>query len=301
MISHKLGLGIIFTILFFSYAFAQVEKDRSYNLQSEYEKQIKKYPEIKVVANFDNPNVKQILNIPYHKIGNRTLYIDAFISSLIGEPQPAVLLVHGGGWKSGDKEMLRPLAQRIAASGFQVFAVEYRLSTEAIYPAALCDVLTAIDYLQANEKKYNIQEGKLAILGTSSGGQLASLAGQLASDKISAIINVDGILAFHHPESEEKNVASLWLGGTYEQVPEVWEQASPLFHTSQNSPPILFINSQFPRFHAGRDDMIERLDKFGIYSEVREIKNSPHTFWLFYPWFDEVVQYTLDFLIKTLK
>jgi pectinesterase len=47
----------------------------------------------------------------------------------------------------------------------------------------------------------------------------------------------------------------------------------------KNSPPILFINSQFDRFHAGRDDMIAELNTFGIYSEIKKIENSPHAFW----------------------
>lgn len=76
------------------------------------------------------------------------------------------------------------------------------------------------------------------------------------SSKVNAIIDIDGILAFKHPESKKGTAASLWLGGNYEEKSMVWKQTTPLNHTDSNTPPILFINSSIPRFHAGRDDMI---------------------------------------------
>ncbi len=54
-------------------------------------------------------------------------------------------------------------------------------------------------------------------------------------------------------------------------------------------------------FHAGRNDMIEIMNKYGIYNEVQTIPNSPHSFWFLNPWFDETINYTATFLDKVFK
>jgi hypothetical protein len=74
-----------------------------------------------------------------------------------------------------------------------------------------------------------------------------------------------------------------------------------LNQTDVNTPPILYINSSIPRFHAGRDDMIAKLNKYGIYSEIKTFENTPHSFWFLNPWFDDTVLYTTQFLDKIFK
>ena len=118
---------------------------------------------------------------------------------------------------------------------------------------------------------------------------------------VQAIIDVDGILAFRHPESEEGAVAAAWLGGTYDEKPATWTEASPLSHVDKKTPPVLFINSSLPRFHAGRDDMIQKMKTFNTYTEVHTFPDTPHPFWFFDPWFDDVVKYTATFLDKVFK
>ena len=69
----------------------------------------------------------------------------------------------------------------------------------------------------------------------------------------------------------------------------------------ENSPPILFINSSIPRFHAGRDEVINKLNKFLIYNEVHTLENSPHSFWLFDPWFEKTGKFVVQFLKNVLE
>ncbi len=279
--------------------FAQIQKDTTFTIRSEYQKQVKKYPEIKKATTVLSPKIKTEYYIQYKKLSRRKLTLDAFFNT--SEILPAIIIFHGGGWKSGNKEMQNPMAQELANLGYQTFTIEYRLSDESKYPASIEDGIDAIRFIKKNAKKFNIQKSKIAVLGCSSGAQMATLIGEKYPQEISAIINIDGILAFHHPESEEGNMAEHWLGGTYKEIPKIWEEASPLFHVSKKSPPILFINSQFSRFHAGRDDMIKKLNTFKIYSEVKNIDNSPHTFWLFHPWFHPTIKYIDHFLKLILK
>lgn len=257
-------------------------------------------------------------NTPY---GKRDLHLDLFRPEKPGK-YPVLILIHGGGWRSGNKSMDIPLAQQIAAKGYVTAAVEHRLSPEALYPAAVYDVKAAVRFLRANAKKYNIDPDKIAIMGSSAGGLLAALVGTTAnvikfdgdegnngvSSKVQAIIDMDGILDFTDPNESAKDTdparrsaGAYWFGATYKEAPEKWIEASPIQYVGKDTPPILFINSALPRFHAGRDSAISILNKHHIYSEVHTIPNTPHPFWLFHPWFEPTVGYMVDFLDKVLK
>ena len=308
---------IIFWFLFLIssstvFAVQEIKKDTSYTVNSSFLKYKKKFPAIEIVKPKRFKNVTEKATITYKTLENRNLYLDAFIND--SDKNPAVILVHGGGWKSGNKSHMKPLAQVIASKGYSCFVIEYRLSDEAKYPAAIFDVKKAIQFIKENAKEFHVDSTKIAILGASSGAQMATLIGTTnnnlkfeenhqnqVSSTVNAIINLDGILAFKHPESKEGKVASLWLGGTFNEKPTVWQEASALTHVDEKTPPILFINSQYERFHAGRDDMIKILDKNNIYNQVETFPNSPHTFWLFHPYFNKTVHYITKFLDKTLK
>lgn len=294
------------------YAFQEVKKDTSYTINSAYLKYVKKFPKIEIVYPKRFVNVSETKNIIYKELKYRNLYLDAFINT--SDINPAVILIHGGGWKSGNKSHLKPLAQFIATKGYSCFTVEYRLSDEAKYPEGIYDIKQAIRFVKNNASQFKIDTTKIAILGASSGAQMASLIGAASqndfvenanynkvSTSVKAIINLDGILAFKHPKSKEGKMASLWLGGNYQEAPNIWIEASALTYVNKNTPPTLFINSQYDRFHAGRDDMIKILNKHKIYNQVKTFPNSPHTFWLFHPYFNKTVNYITKFLDKTLK
>jgi acetyl esterase/lipase len=309
-------LLVLFFIGIYSHAFSQktIQRDTSYTIFSTYKKELHKYPFIKIVRKKETENVAVEKEIIYKKINTRLLHLDAFCLKS-KKTNPAVILIHGGGWKSGDKSQMEPLALTIASKGYSCFAIEYRLSPEAKYPAAVFDVKNAIQFVKMNAKRFHIDTTKVAVLGCSSGGQMAALIGATngvvrfeensgnykSTTNVQAIIDMDGILAFKHPESQEGKVASQWLGGDYESIPSIWKDASALSHSNKNTPPTLFINSDMPRFHAGRTDMIAIMNQYGIYNEIKTIPNSPHSFWFFDPWFDVMSIVTIGFLDKIFK
>ena len=293
-------------------ALQSIQKDTSYTVNSSFNKYKKNFPQIEIVKPKQFENVIETENIQYKTLEKRNLCFDAFINT--SENNPAVILIHGGGWKSGDKSHMKPMAQYIASKGYSCFAIEYRLSDEAQYPQGIYDLKEAIQYIKSNAARFRIDTTRVAILGTSSGAQMATLVGATnnnlkfeektdysMSTTVQAIVNLDGVIAFIHPKSSEGKMASWWLGGTSEEKPEIWEQASALSHTDENTPPILFISSPYERFQAGREEMIEILDKHDIYNQVENFPDSPHTFWLFHPWFTDTVNYITTFLDKTLK
>jgi acetyl esterase/lipase len=319
--SMRLLLLICFFISFGAMAQeATFPRDTSYTIKSAYEKLRKNYPAIRMVDAATPKGVASQEDQVYRRLGNRALHLDVYYPAKsrnkdMAKRLPAVLMVHGGGWRTGDKSLVKPMAQALAAKGYVTAAVEYRLSMEASYPAAVHDLKAAIRWLRANADQYSIDTSKIAIYGTSAGGQLAALVGTTnglqnmegegahpeQSSKVQAIIDVDGILAFKHPESEEGTMAAQWLGGTWEEVPQNWEEASALTHVDENTPPVLFISSSYPRFHAGRGDMVKVLEQEEVYNEHWNIPDSPHSFWLFHPWFKPSLQYTTNFLNKVFK
>lgn len=297
-------------------------KDTSFNTKRAFSQIQKQFPQALFVEFSLPTSVAEERNISYRNTGTRDLQLDIFYPKIKPKPLlPAVLIIHGGGWRSGDRSQHVPLAQKLAERGFVAVTVEYQLSTEALYPAAVYDLKAAVRWMRANAKKYHIDPDKIVSLGFSAGGQLAALLGatneKIAfegnlgntqfSSKINAIVDLDGTLAFIHPESGEGDdsksisAATYWFGYNKTQKPELWQEAGALYHADKNTPPILFINSSVARMHAGRDDMCKRLEALHIYSEVQTFPEAPHAFVLFHPWFEPILNYTTSFLDKVFK
>lgn len=298
---------------FFGNRWYGYKKDGSFNLEDAWKKDVKNFPQIKPIEIQSSQSVDESKGLVYKKLGGRELKLDVFSPIQAESLRPGIIMVHGGGWKSGDKELQIPMAIALAERGYVTAVVEYRLSPEAQYPAAIHDVKEAIRWLKVHANEFGIDSSHMAISGSSAGGQIAALVGMTttpeydgnselkASAEVQAIVAMDGVLAFHHPESAEGQVASEWFGGTYEQKPEVWDAASPLYLTSPVFKPILFIQSQYTRFHAGRDELILKLKERGVYYEVQTFPETPHPFWLYDPWFEQTVNSIDNFLDKTIK
>ncbi|MEZ4829887.1 MAG: alpha/beta hydrolase [Bacteroidia bacterium] len=294
---------------------ADFPRDTSYNPQAALRQIQKKYPETSLVRPALPKGISAKTDWVYHQEGDRALHADVFYPHKRNKKgYPGVLMIHGGGWASGTRSHQVPMAQQLAARGYVTVAVEYRLSPEAVYPAGVYDLKTAVRWMKANARKFGLDTTRIASLGCSAGAQLAALLGTTNgitkfegqedypgySSDIHAVINIDGIVSFVHPEAApEKSggAAKRWLG-PYESNTEKWKEASPLEYAGNGTPPFLFVNSSIPRFHAGRDDLIRILDSHGIYSEVHTLDNSPHSFWLVNPWFDPTLNLVADFLGK---
>lgn len=307
-----------------------VTRDTSYTVYQTYEKERKARPYIEPVCPELPEGVLAFEGLVYsviteRPVGIRELQLDIFRPD-DGRTLPAVLMVYGGGWNSGDRTMQVPLAQRLAARGYVTIPVEYRLIPDALYPAAVYDLKDAVRWVRENAEQYGIDTARIAISGSSAGGQLANLVGTTNGDSgneyirryfhvtsdVQAVIDIDGISDFTTPETigraqeaRDRNltppVDMHWLGGTYAERPDTWRAASPVYHVGPLSAPVCFINSSIERFHDGRDEQIALMDHYGIYSEVHTFDDTPHTFWLFHPWFDETVEIMDGFLKKVLE
>ena len=307
-----------------------IPRDTSFTAYSTNIKVRKHHPEAVLALAKLPAGVKEYNNVVYttHKntpYGDRDMHVDIFRPDN-NEVYPALIMIHGGGWNSGDKSLQVPMAQQIAAKGYVTIPVEYRMTPEAKYPAALHDIKTVVRWARANASKYGIDPDKIAVSGCSAGAQLATLVGVTngserhegkgewsdVSSDVQAVINMDGIATF----VSESNIADAnerlakkgvmpvnarWLGGMYDQAKDNWEEASAILWVTDKSAPICFISSGLPRYSDGRDELVEIYNKKGIYTERHKIPVDVHPFWFFHPWVDTTLEYAVNFLDNSFK
>ncbi len=325
-----IGSGILF-LLVSSRAYCQAKhveegltgrQDTSYTTWSAFISTRKTNPEIQIVPELKSKNIRSKKGILYKERGKMALYIDAFYpAGRSPQKSTAIVIIHGGGWRSGDRTQHYPLAEHLANRGYVCFTPAYGLSTHDQYPVAITDLKAALRWVVAHADKYHVDTSKIAVLGFSAGGELAAFLGTTVGDPkfegylkpkeqpapIHAVIDIDGTLSFTHPEtgegddSKKISAATYWLGYARKDSLALWSAASPLTHVGAHTPPTLFINSGVARMHAGREDFIKVLNQYNIYSEVKTFENVPHSFCLFDPWFQPTVTYIDDFLKRVFK
>jgi len=292
--------------------FSQAEKPnfKPYNPETTFRKLSNKYPQIIYPTLELSKDIFLKKNIVYPSSSPTSKTLDLYINTT--KKSPLILLIHGGGWIAGSKSNLEDMAIALSNRGYSVVTLSYTLSVEQKYPQSVLDIKQALVFLKKNDAKWNYDTNKMAILGCSAGAQLATLVGVTpnhpqfkiqdnVSESIQAIINVDGIVSFVHPEaSKEGKYASFWLGGDMKNAETQWKQASALEYLDNIAPPTLFLNSSFDRFHAGRDDMIHHLKKWNIPYEVFTFEKAPHSFWFFDPWFSPMIDKIDEFLKRVL-
>ena len=276
--------------------------DDGYTVSQRYLAYKKDFPELELPRLRFEAGQQILFDRLYKKVGDRELHADVFLPALGHANHQAILLVHGGGWRSGNKSNFYALANQLAQRGFVVLTPEFRLSPEARYPAGLIDINDAIVWAKANAAEFGFDGAKLAIGGESSGGQMAALIAYSAGrdtfksapgldTRVSALIDIDGLFNFTTPLALQyenaagaNSAAGLWLGGAFETVGVKWHEASAAEYVDRMSPPTLIIAGEAPRFTAGREQVQDVLDRSHIRNAFIKYDRMPHAFWLFEPY-----------------
>ncbi|MCJ1907670.1 alpha/beta hydrolase [Planococcus ruber] len=199
-----------------------------------------------------------------------TQKLDLYLPNEGEGPFPVIVAIHGGGFMQGDKtgKGIEPMLEGVNR-GYAVAAVNYRLSGESLFPAAISDVKAAIRYLKANAEEYNLDPDKIAAWGSSAGGHLAALAGTSGDDNalesknmanasyssdVQAVVDWYGQIDFLKideqfegsgiaPKIGDRSAAdspeSKFLGGSLADKAEAAEKANPETYITENDPAFL--------------------------------------------------------------
>ncbi|MFD0989904.1 alpha/beta hydrolase fold domain-containing protein [Mariniflexile jejuense] len=227
------------------------------------------------------------IDVVYTQVNNWKGYMDIFTNPNAKTPTPIVINIHGGGWKSGQKESQTGL-ETFFSNGYAVANVSYRLVDVAPAPAAIQDVRCALLYIYRNAKKLNIDTNKIVIMGGSAGGHLALMAGLLADNnsfdsncpnseniKVAAIIDKYGVtdltpLAYRNSPRD-------WLGLNNIDA-EFVKKVSPINYISQNSPPIFIAHGDADPVVPYKQSLIlyKRLKVYKVKTRLLTIKKGRH-------------------------
>jgi acetyl esterase/lipase len=234
-------------------------------------------------------------NVLYRSINGSDLHLDVYQpADKEAETRPAIVLIHGGGWSSLDKSTMRTMGQLLARSGFVAFAVDYRLfqNNENRWPAQLDDVQCAVRWVRANATKYGVDPQHIGAFGHSAGAQLAALLGMEEtrdkagsafanySSKVQAVVDVSGpsdFTADNYGKDSEFLIA--FLGAHYDAHPDIWREASPVFHVSKTDAPFLIVHGtqdkSVPMSQA--EELFSKLQSAGVPASLIKVDDG-HTF-----------------------
>jgi len=218
-------------------------------------------------------------------------------------PSPAVLMLHGAGRVNDDgRWQMAGLARKLAKRGYVVFNITYRMAPEWTYPAPLVDVKDALGWMRENAEKQGIDPRRIAVYGYSSGGYAGSLAALVERKEdfpVKAMVlgGSPSDLTYYSGGSLMRH----YLGGTKEEFPKLYHEASPVNHVTRQSPPVFL-------FHGDRDTLVNpdhlqemhvELRANGIEHEIYWIEGKGHISAFLFP--GQAIEASIRFLDRHLK
>ncbi|MDO3640975.1 alpha/beta hydrolase [Mucilaginibacter sp. L3T2-6] len=239
-------------------------------------------------------------NIPYANDTLKKHLLDIYLPPLKKSKYPLIVWVHGGAWMLNDKYAdmgyMTQTLKAFADSGYAVASIDYRWSTTVAFPAQVQDCNQAVQFLFDNAAKYNLDRGRIALIGFSAGGHLASLLSLSNNNGIKSFY-IDGkktrfkirlCLDFYGPSDfnmltgdeavDPKSPVSLLLGAAVTARPDLAKTASPATYIDKNDPPFLIVQGE-------KDESVnpeqskslsEKLTKAGVKNELIIVPGAPH-------------------------
>ncbi len=237
--------------------------------------------------------------VVYGKVEGTELILDAYQPTSGKAPFPAVVLIHGGAGTFGSRDDLTSYAQGLAEAGYAAFNIDYRLVTEAgsnTWPAQLEDSQLSVRWVRANASQYHVDPNRICALGHSSGGQLAALLGErdtATSDKlilgsyssrVACVIDIVGTADPTKPvlDPSLQPVITKLMGGTPSEVPEQYQDASPLTQVTADTAPFLIFHGTHDTVTSVEQSrmMVDALHTAGVEVVYVEYPHMDHFDWL---------------------
>jgi acetyl esterase/lipase len=203
----------------------------------------------------------------YVEVDGHRLSLDVyqpFTKPVVGEQYPAIIVIHGGGWRNGEPgSWFTAHNHYFASQGYVVFDIEYRLSGVAKWPAPFEDVQAAIRWVKNHAAEYQIDPERIALLGRSAGAHLALMAAYCADEEtqVRAVVSIYGAIELRWPNLQPGSAIIDLMGGTFEQLPAAYESATPINFVHDGLPPTLLIEAGMDLItpHQHGDGMVNAL------------------------------------------
>lgn len=234
---------------------------------------------------------------------------------------PTIVWICGGAYRVVNRSVWLPEMMRFARAGYVVASIEYRTSNEAIFPAQLIDVKSAVRFLRAHAKEYCVDPGKIFALGESAGGTMASLLGVTGNQKeldqgdhldqtsaVQGVVDYYGVVDLSDASAEkDRKLAAAnqsndvpyfafeeFLGVGYGKAEA--DKASAIQYVSEETPPFMILHGTEDAVvpMAQSEKLYNTLQKAGIPCEIAVVEGAAHGDDLFYQ--DEMTDLVLSFL-----
>ena len=241
-------------------------------------------------------NVTFERDIEYANAGGAHVQLNLARPKGVAGPLPAVLCIHGGGFRAGSREGYNKLILTLAQRGFVAATMSYRLAPIHQFPAAVHDTKAAVRWLRANAAKYGIDPARIGVTGGSAGGHLAQFLGVTAgvkdfegednpgfSSAVTCVVNVYGPSDFtksYGKSVDAHEVLPLWFGGNLDQERHKHIIGSPLPWVTPNAAPTLLIHGTDDKYVAYEQAlwMRDRLTASGVEVELLTLDGAGHGF-----------------------
>ncbi len=212
-------------------------------------------------------------------------------------PFPAVLCIHGGGFRAGTRDGYDGLCMQLAKRGYVAVTITYRLSPKYKFPAAVHDTKAAVRWLRANAATYKINPDKIGVTGGSAGGHLAQFLAVTAhvpefegtggnseqSSSVACVVNFFGPSDFTKSYGKSVDAAvvlPMWLGGNLDTSRELHIRASPLYWVTPDAAPTLCVHGTLDNYVAYEQAawLVDRLKAAGVEASLLTLKGAGHGF-----------------------
>ena len=259
-------------------------------------------------------NVLQTKDVTFKESGGEKIGVDVYQPKNDKTPNPLVLIIHGGYWKAGDKSVHVQQGIEFAEMGYTAASVNYRLSDKSKFPANIEDIYDSIKFLTDNAKKFNIDPDRIVVYGGSAGGHLAGFIGLAANTK-GRIYNTDinpkafkGIISLYGMHDltlqiqREHPFTQQYIGGTFEELPSKYRDASPIYHVDSEDPPVLLVHGSIDGSVSvqNSDALAETLKENGIKHTYDRVDGWPHAMDYFSPIYERTTWFVHKFLKENM-
>jgi acetyl esterase/lipase len=240
------------------------------------------------------PAVSLENDLIYANVDGRELKLDLARPTDGDGPFPAIVIIHGGAWRGGNKADNRDQLRHFASRGYVAISPAYRLCPEFTFPAQVHDVKAAVRWLKAHASEYRLDPSRVGAIGFSAGAHLALMLGVTDPDdgldddapegapdsRVNAVVNVFGptdLLADDIPPVSRPLLRD-FLGGAPREKEELARLGSPLTHVTPDDPPVLtFQGTKDPLVpHTQAIKLADALTKAGVPGRVELLVGKGH-------------------------